>query len=72
MIGSKMEVNEILSFEDLKELLDISSNKLTRLTKQGLPFVSLGGETKIFVRSSVIRWLKSLEQQTKELAQTNR
>ena len=60
---TKMEVkDEILSFKDLMGLLNVSSNKLTRLTKQGLPYLCLGGETKIFLGSSVLQWLKSLEQ----------
>ena len=56
-----MEINEILSFKDLMKLLNITSNKLTRLTKQGLPYVPLGGEIKIFLRSSVLQWLKNRE-----------
>ena len=59
---TKMEVkDEILTFKDLMRLLNISSNKLTRLTKQGLPCVSLGGETKVFLISSVMQWLKNSE-----------
>ena len=57
-----METNEILSSEDLKKLLNVKSNKLTRLTKQGLPFVSLGGEIKIFLLSSILQWLKHKEE----------
>ena len=53
--------NEILSYRDLAKLLNISSNKLTRLTKQGLPCVSLGGEIKIFLLSSILQWLKNRE-----------
>ena len=58
-----MEINEILNTKDLKELLNITGNKLTRLTKQGLPFVSLGGggERKVFLRDSLLQWLKSQE-----------
>ena len=57
-----MEVkDEILTFEDLLKLLNISSNRLTRLTKKGLPYVSLGGETRIFLKSSVLQWLKNKE-----------
>ncbi len=56
-----MEINEVLSFKDLMKLLNISGNKLTRLTRQGLPFVSLGGNRKIFLRDSVLQWLKNRE-----------
>ena len=53
--------NEILNFEDLAKLFNITSNKLTRLTNQGLPFVSLGGEIKVFLKSSTLQWLKNRE-----------
>ena len=57
-----MEVkDEILSFKDLMKLLNITSNKLTRLTKQGLPYVPVGAETKIFLIGSVLEWLQSNE-----------
>jgi len=56
-------MNEILSTKDLKELLNITGNKLTRLTKRGLPFVSLGGDAdrKVFLKDSVTEWLKAQE-----------
>ncbi len=54
-----MEINEILSFKDLAKLLNISNNKLTRLTRQNLPFVDLGGNRKIFLRDAVLNWLKN-------------
>lgn len=54
-----MEINEILSSRDLAKLLNISSNKLTRLTRQGLPCVSLGRGRKIFLKDSVLSWLKN-------------
>jgi len=56
-----MEINEILSFRDLAKLLNITSNKLTRLTRQGLPFVCLGDGRKIFMKDSVTEWLRSKE-----------
>lgn len=56
-----METNEVLSFKDLAKLLNITSNKLTRLTKQGLPYASLGGDRKIFLKDSVLQWLKNRE-----------
>lgn len=55
-----MEINEVLSFKDLTKLLNITSNKLTRLTKQGLPSVSLG-ENKVFLKDSILHWLKDKE-----------
>ncbi len=54
-----MEINAILSSMDLAKLLNISSNKLTRLTKQGLPCVSLGGNRKVFLRDAVLNWLEN-------------
>ena len=58
-----MEISEILSYKDLTKLFNITSNKLTRLTKQGLPFVSLGGggDRKVFLKGSVLQWLKNRE-----------
>lgn len=56
-----MEINEVLSFKDLMKLLDITSNKLTRLTTQGLPYASLGGDRKIFLKSSILQWLRNRE-----------
>lgn len=57
----RMETNEILSFSALAKLLNISTNKLTRLTKQGLPSVSLG-DRKVFLKDSIIEWLRNREQ----------
>ena len=56
-----MGTEEILSSKELAKLLNISSNKLTRLTKEGLPYVSLGYETKIFLKSSILQWLINRE-----------
>ena len=56
-----MEINEILSSKELAELLNVTSNKLTRLTKQGLPFVCLGDGRRVFIRDSVTEWLRSKE-----------
>jgi predicted DNA-binding transcriptional regulator AlpA len=58
----RMETNEILSFRELAKLLNISTNKLTRLTKQGLPCVLLGGDRRVFLRSSVLEWLRDREE----------
>ena len=54
-----MDTNEVLSFEEVVKLLNISGNKLTRLIKQGLPYVPLGYETKIFLKDSVLLWLRN-------------
>ena len=59
-----MNNNEILSFKDLTKLLNITSNKLTRLTKQGLPCVSLG-DRKVFLKGSILQWLKDKEKAEK-------
>ena len=56
-----MDINEILSSRDLAKLLDISSNKLTRLTKEGLPCILLRGDKKIFLKDSITKWLKAQE-----------
>ena len=56
-----IETNEILSIEDLTKLLNVTTNKLTRLTKKGLPCVTLGGDRKIFLRDSIADWLKAQE-----------
>jgi len=56
-----MDINEILSFKDLTKLLNISNNKLTRLTRQGLPCVLLGGDRKVFLKGSILQWLKNKE-----------
>ena len=57
----EMETNEILSFKELAKLLNISTNKLTRLTKQGLPCVVLGGDRKVFLKDSVLKWLRNCQ-----------
>ena len=54
-----MEVSEIISFQELAKLLNISTNKLTRLSKQGLPCVVLGGDRKVFLKGSVLEWLRN-------------
>ena len=56
-----MDTNEVLSFDDLAKLLNISGNKLTRLIHRGLPYVQLGYNTKIFLKDAVLLWLKSKE-----------
>lgn len=55
--------DEIINCEDLKRILNITDNKLTRLTKQGLPFVCLGDGRKVFLRDSLTEWLKSQQEQ---------
>jgi len=57
-----MEISEILSLEDLTKLLNITKNKLTRLTREGLPYVRFG-DRKVFLRDSVTEWLRSQEKQ---------
>ena len=56
-----MEINEVLSFNDLAKLLNVSRNKLTRLVKDGLPSVSLGAGRKVFLKGSILQWLKNRE-----------
>ncbi len=56
-----MEINEILSSKDLAKLFNISSNKLTRLTKEGLPCILLRGDKRLFLKSSILQWLKNRE-----------
>ena len=53
--------DEIINCEDLKRILNVTDNKLTRMTKQGLPCVSLGDGRKVFLRDSITEWLKSKE-----------
>ena len=53
--------NELMTEQEVEELLGLSRNKLTRLTKQGLPYASLGGDKRVFFRSSVLQWLKNRE-----------
>jgi len=56
---------EILSFDEVRKLLSIKGNRLTRLMNRGLPYISLGYETNVFLRSSVSKWLKSIEKNNK-------
>jgi len=56
-----METNEILSSKDLSKLLNITTNKLTRLIKKELPYISLGAGRKVFLKSSILQWLKNQE-----------
>ena len=56
-----MEINEILSSKDLSKLLNITTNKLTRLIKQELPYIPLGADRKVFLKSSILQWLKNRE-----------
>lgn len=43
---------EILTFEELRDCLNLSANELTKLTDEGLPFISFG-DKKVFLASSV-------------------
>ena len=58
-----METNEIiLNSKELAKLLNISGNKLTRLLKEGMPHVCLGGDDRVvFLKGSVIEWLRNRE-----------
>ena len=56
-----MEISEILSSKDLAKLLNISSNKLTRLTKEGLPCIKLRGDKRLFLKDSILQWLRNRE-----------
>jgi predicted DNA-binding transcriptional regulator AlpA len=57
-----MEVNEIiLNQKELAKLLNISGNKLTRLIKEGMPHVCLGADRQVFLKGSVLQWLKNRE-----------
>jgi len=56
-------IDEIINSEDLKKLLNVTGNKLTRMTKQGLPCVWLGDGKKVFLRDSLEEWLKSQQEQ---------
>ena len=57
-----MEINEVLSFKDLTKLLNINSDKLTSLTKEGLHDIRLG-DRKVFLKESILQWLKNPEKQ---------
>lgn len=69
-----MEIDEILSSKELAKLLSVTANKLTRLTRQRLPFVSLDrdGERKVFLKESVLKWLRSQEDQHRDSASARR
>ena len=57
--------------KELKKLLGISSKRITLLIKEGMPFIQIG-EKRLFLKDSVLRWLKSQELPTppeKKLAQ---
>jgi len=58
-----METNElILNSKELAKLLNITGNKLTRLMKEGMPHICLGGDDRIvFLKGSVLEWLKNRE-----------
>jgi hypothetical protein len=65
--------DELLSQQDLKMLLGISSKRVSMLIKKGLPYIDVG-EKRLFLRDSVLHWLKSQElpKQEKKLAQPQR
>ena len=55
-----METNEIiLNQKELAKLLNITGNKLTRLIAEGMPHVCLGADRQVFLKSSVLLWLKN-------------
>jgi predicted DNA-binding transcriptional regulator AlpA len=57
-----METNEIiLNQKELAKLLNISGNKLTRLLKEGMPHVCLGADRQVFLKGSILQWLKNRE-----------
>jgi len=56
-----METEEVLNSKDLTKLLNISGNKLTRLIREGLPYISLGAGRKVFLKGSVLEWLRNRE-----------
>jgi hypothetical protein len=41
--------------------LNISGNKLTKLMKEGMPHVCLGADRQVFLKGSVLQWLKNRE-----------
>lgn len=59
-----MEDKAVLNRADLKELLGAKNLRLKALIEQGLPHIKLnaGRGCYVFLRTSVISWLKSLEQ----------
>ena len=59
-----MEDKAILNRADLKELLGVKNLRLKALIEQGLPYIKLNAERGcyVFLKSSVISWLKSMEQ----------
>ncbi len=48
---------EILTEQELQELLGVSRTTLWKLRKNGLPYVRIGREYRYF-KSEVIEWLK--------------
>lgn len=57
---SEVTMEEILNSEEVRKLLNVSKNKLTRLCKQGLPSACFG-ETILFTKSSLIDFIKRNE-----------
>ena len=59
-----MENKAVLNRRDLKELLGVKNLRLKALIGQGLPYIKLNSERGcyVFLKASVIAWLKSLEQ----------
>jgi hypothetical protein len=53
----------VLNRQDLKELLGVKNLRLKALIAQGLPHITLnaGRGSVVFLKSSVLAWLKSLE-----------
>ena len=59
-----MEEKAVLNRRDLKELLGVKNLRLRLLITQGLPYIVINSErgTYVFLKSSVLAWLKSMEQ----------
>ena len=62
-----IEDKAVLNRKDLKELLGVKNLRLKALIGQGLPHIKLNSERGcyVFLKKSVISWLKTLEQPKK-------
>ncbi len=62
-----MEEKTVLTRADLKILLGVRNLRLKALIEQGLPFIKINAErgSMVFLKSSVLTWLKSLEEPKK-------
>ena len=59
-----MEEKAVLTRRDLKELFGVKNLRLKLLIAQGLPYIVINSErgAYVFLKSSVLAWLKSIEQ----------